>query len=294
MHVASTGWLFTDIDVLRIAANRRVRYLWTPMALVTLATVTAAVLPPGTFAVPLLAFFAWQLFHYQKQNVGMAALVGAAYRVAPLQVWERRAVILAGAGGTLALTGSPGLLQLSGLWSTVPSLVLGGRLIFLLGIGGGMMAVTRRPPAARPACFLSCYLAALLFPLPIFVFRTPYQAVGGLTLAHGLQYLFLQVSLGVAEHPRSTRAVRLSILVIVAVAGGEVLNATSHLHSSRPALRLLFGGYVGLVMAHFVVDAGIWRLSDPRCRAWIGIRLPFLFAASPLAPYPDGSVDVIV
>jgi hypothetical protein len=59
------------------------------------------------------------------------------------------------------------------------------------------------------------------------------------------------------------------------------LSAASHLHGSSPAGRLLFGAYLGVVMAHFVVDAGFWRMRDPFPRSFMARRLPFL-APAPL------------
>jgi hypothetical protein len=51
---------------------------------------------------------------------------------------------------------------------------------------------------------------------------------------------------------------------------------TSHLHSGGPAERWIFGAYLGTVMAHFVVDAGLWRLRDPFPRAFLARRVPYL------------------
>jgi len=49
-------------------------------------------------------------------------------------------------------------------------------------------------------------------------------------------------------------------VVVAAVAGGTVLEAMSELHGARDlALRALYGAYLGVVMAHFAVDAVLWR-----------------------------------
>jgi hypothetical protein len=40
---------------------------------------------------------------------------------------------------------------------------------------------------------------------------------------------------------------------------------------------VVFGCYLGLVMAHFVVDAGIWRMREPFQRAYLGRSFGFLF-----------------
>ncbi len=49
------------------------------------------------------------------------------------------------------------------------------------------------------------YALALLFPLPIFLFASPWAAVAGMTIAHGFQYLLLTglVALGTPGHDRA-------------------------------------------------------------------------------------------
>jgi hypothetical protein len=69
---------------------------------------------------------------------------------------------------------------------------------------------------------------------------------------------------------------RLAAFCNVALAGGAVLGTASHLHGAAPVGRLLFGAYLGAVMAHFVVDAGLWRLRDPFPRAFLASRVPSL------------------
>ena len=97
-----------------------------------------------------------------------------------------------------------------------------------------MAALVRRPAADRPAGFCAMYLMALLFPLPIFVFRSPYAAVGGMTIAHGFQYLLL-VGLVAAGNRRGTsRWLRLAVFATIALVGGALLSGASHLHGFPP------------------------------------------------------------
>ena len=41
--------------------------------------------------------------------------------------------------------------------------------------------------------------------------------------------------------------------------------------------RWLYGVYVGVVMTHFVADAGIWRLREPFQRAYMKSKFHFVF-----------------
>ncbi len=296
VHVAATGWLFTLREVRGQVRAQRGRYLWAPASLILVTGMVAAVAPPAALAWFLLPYFGWQFFHYQKQNVGMAALAASSHRVRSLRPAERRAVMLAGYAGIAGLMCRPGLLQLRvdpGLGALFP--VAG--CAFAAAVGTGLVMLARRPAGARPAGFCVLYLISLAFSFPVFVFSSPYAAVGGMTIAHGLQYLLL-VGLvtggGAGEGQRAGSVLRVAAFCNVALIGGVILNVASHLHDAAPAARFLFGMFLGAVMAHFVIDAGLWRLRDSFPRAFLAGRLPYLVPASaagrsPGSPLADRS-----
>jgi hypothetical protein len=283
VHVASTGWLFTLPTVREYAGKHKVRCFWIPVCLIGVTAVAAAAIQPATFQWLLLPYFSWQFYHYQKQNVGMAALAAAAGQVKPLTSAERRCLVFSGLATVGALASHPRLLGLH-IELDPPWLHLAALTAFAAAVGAGLLALASRPPAARPAGFTVIYLTSLLFGLPAFVFSSPYAAVGGMTVAHGLQYLLLMslvASQGTPEAGRSSRLVRLALLANIALIGGVLLSAASHLHNSDQAGRLIFGAYLGVVMAHFVIDAGIWRMRDPLARKFMTENVPFLKPAVP-------------
>jgi hypothetical protein len=289
VHVASTGWFYTLDDIRSYAAGRPWRFRRVPIALVLAGAATAALLTPSVVSWLLLPFFGWQFFHFQKQNLGIAALAASSGGTPTLRPAERRALGACGGAGICALLAHPALLQLR-VDPRLELLFPLSAVAFGLAVCAGLALLARRPPGDRPAGFCVAYLVALLFSLPVFVFASPYAAVGGMTIAHGLQYLLL-VGLVAAGDPRATsRMFRLAALGNIAVAGGAVLEATSHLHGAAPVGRLLFGAYLGAVTAHFVIDAGLWRLSDPFPRAFLAERVPYLVPAGliPGGRDPDG------
>ena len=288
VHVAATGWLYTLPDVRAHATARPLRYVWIPAGLVVTGAVTAAAASPAAMAWLLLAYFAWQFFHFQKQNLGLAALAASVHRVRPLSRAERRSLTGAGGAGILGLLAHPCLLQLR-VGQGAGELFTVAGLLFAAAAGSGVVALVRRPAADRPAGFCAMYLMALLFSLPIFAFRSPYAAVGGMTIAHGFQYLLL-VGLVAAGNRRGTsRWLRLAAFANVALVGGALLRGASHLHGFPPLIRLVFGAYLGVVTAHFVIDAGFWRMRDPFPRAFMARHVPGLApprATSPAATAP--------
>jgi hypothetical protein len=274
VHVASTAWLFTLRDVRGYASQRPWRYRRVPLILVLIGALSAALISPATLAWLLLPYFAWQFFHFHKQNLGLTALAASSQHLAPLTPVERRALMVAGGAGIVGLMAHPALLQL-GVHVETGMLFAAARLAFLIGVAIGLVALRRRSGLDRPFGFCMIYATSLLFCAPVFVFRSPYAAVGGMTIAHGSQYLVL-VGLIAGEGRGTARFRRLVLWGNIALVGGALLGGASHLHASAPAVRLLFGAYLGAVMAHFVIDAGLWRLRDPFPRMFLARHLPTL------------------
>jgi hypothetical protein len=275
VHVAATGWLYSLPDVREYARQHQARLVRLPIALILGSGVAAALVSPALMVWCLLPYYAWQFFHFQKQNVGMAALAASAHQIASPRPAERRAMMAAGYAGIAGLIAHPGLLQLrispglSGLYPVAA-------VVFAGAAGTGITALARRPARDRPFWFCVTYLISLGFCIPVFVFSSPYAAVGGMTIAHGLQYLLLVGMVAAGSRRGPGRTLRLAVFCNIALAGGAVLSAASHLHGAAPAARFLFGAYLGAVMAHFVIDAGLWRLRDPFPRAFLASRVPSL------------------
>jgi hypothetical protein len=187
--------------------------------------------------------------------------------------------VAAGVAGTGGLIAHPALLQLR-VNPRLGVLFPAAALVFAMAVVAGVALLARRPAAQRPSGFTVMYLMALLFSVPVFVFGSPYAAAGGMTVAHGMQYLLL---VGLVAAGSGARPVRLATLCNVALLGGIALEKASHLHDAASAERLLFGAYLGAVMAHFVIDAGLWRLRDPFPRAFLAQRMPYLVPGQPPA-----------
>lgn len=287
VHVASTGWLLAVPEVRAYAAEHPVRCRWAPLALIVAAATAATFVSPAWFQWLLLPYFCWQFFHYQKQNVGIAALAASALRARPLRRAERWPLLLAGLASVLALAVTPGLLGLRLPGWDPRVLAATGRPLaaaaFAVAVVAGLVAMTGRPRPERPIGLCATYATSLLFCLPVFVFASPYAAVGGMTIAHGLQYLLL-VGLVAGGKAPSGRLTGLAMLANVALIGGAALSWASHLHNASQAARPLFGAYLGVVMAHFVVDAGLWRMRDPLARRFLTSQLPYLVPGRARAP----------
>ena len=245
------------------------------VGLVATGSVLAAAVPPVRFAWLLLAFFAWQFWHFHRQNVGLVALAALSSGVGPLARAERRALGMVSCAGIAALATHPQLLQLSvdprigWLWPLTFA-------AFVIGAAIGVVALGLRRPGRRPVGFCALYVTSVLFWLPVWVFASPYAAVGGLTVAHGLQYLLLAGLVATGDRRGVDRLAGVMSMLAVALVVGAALSVGSHLHAAGASTRWLYGVYLGVVMTHFVVDGAIWRLRDPATRNFLSARVPFL------------------
>lgn len=278
VHVAATGWFFTLPEVRAHARVHRGRYVLAPAGLILAAAAVAAAVPYERLQWALLGYFAWQFFHFQKQNVGMAALAGLSQGCGSVRPRERLGIVIAGIGGITGLLCHPELLQL-GVEPRLRALFPAAFALFAAGAGIGSYELIRR--RERPAGFVAVYLISLLFFTPVFVFTSPYAAVAGLTVAHGLQYLLIVGLVSGAPRTRRGGLAGLAVMATIAVLGGAALAFVSHLHGSpMPLERALYGAYLGTVMAHFVIDAGLWRLRDEFPRRLLTAGLPYLLRPS--------------
>lgn len=287
VHVATTAWFWTVPEVRRHMLARRGRYVLAPLVLIVCAALAAAAAPAGTFVWLLPAFLAWQFFHFQKQNLGLAALSATAFGAGRLTRAERLAVTAAGLAGIAALLSRPELLQLT-VDLRLRFLFPVAALAYAASVGAGCVLLLRRPPGAA---FAAVYGLSLLFFLPVFLFTSPYAAVAGLTAAHGYQYLLIMALVAGGGRRGLSRLVSLALLLNIGLLLGVALNLASHLHDSTPAGRALYGAYLGAVMAHFVVDAGLWRLRDEFPRRFLTRRLPYLLGAGGGPSAPAAAAD---
>ena len=282
VHVASTGWFYTVPEVRAHMRKHRARYVWWPLALIAGAGAIALLASRSALNWLLLPYFGWQFFHYQKQNLGIAALAAVSLRITPLRKAERRALTGSGIAGIAGLLSRPTLLQVPDRPMLAPLFPVAA-LAFVAFVVVGACCLLSRSRGQRPAGFCACYVLSLGFTLPVFVFSSPYAAVAGLTIAHGFQYLLLMtlVAAGGAGRRRPLQqTANLALLCNVALLGGAALSMMSDQASATPAVRVLFGVFLGAVMAHFVIDAGLWRMREEFPRSFLQARLPYLVPTS--------------
>ena len=202
---------------------------------------------------------------------------------------ERTAICATGAAAIAAVCAHPALLQLDVQPPLAQYVAFSARVFLFLGLAGGTLALARRHRSDRPPRFCAMYGLALLFPLPDLRVQLSVRRCRGhdngarfpVRAPHGSRRCGQCAPEAAGRGGRAVRACR---------PGRRCsLNLSSHLHGDGQPLRLFFGVYLGLLAAHFVVDAGMWRLREPFVRAFLSERVGYLI--SPAGP-PDVGVSV--
>ena len=137
------------------------------------------------------------------------------------------------------------------------------------------MAVIRSDALRQNPLRLAFFTYGTLFFLPTYLFPDAPSAIFGFALAHGLQYLvYMTVVSGRSPRPLPSLALLLAI-----AAGGHYLltRAMAGLGLTSPYGDAIFGAALGVVMAHFVIDAGIWRMRESFQRGYMRAKFDFIF-----------------
>ncbi|HKQ51892.1 MAG TPA: hypothetical protein VJT74_05950 [Pyrinomonadaceae bacterium] len=289
-HVPATFFFYTDKEFSEIIRSHKVRYVYAPL-LLTVATGLAFALSGYAFqAFILLAYWAWQAFHYGRQNVGIYAFAS----IAQTGRAPHRAEKLAIEFGTIL--GILGTFKIMGM--TVAPPYLHGAFNHLYNVGSVAFAAVfvfslvvylkfYRDTTAFKTVF---FFTSVFFFFPVFISTEMNVAFLSYAIAHGLQYItFMTVvssNSGRSDEARTATRRNVWKLILLLVVAGLAFWRVGDLRQMEliksswfyaGVADFLFGAVLGATMSHFVIDAGAWKLSMARQRAYISKRFDFIF-----------------
>ena len=135
-----------------------------------------------------------------------------------------------------------------------------------------------------------------MFFFPIFLWNNIDGAFFSYAIGHGIQYMVfmtvLSINIGKNGDRRdlSRRMMAVCAFVVLVGMGGYYaadLKGSDWIGGSgmwSRSLDFLVGIGLGTTIAHFVIDAGAWRLSQSSTKDYVSKRFAFLFGASRPSP----------
>ena len=287
-HVSATLLLYVDKTFLPLVRRDTVRYIYVPLVAIIGSAVIFVFGGPVAQAYTYLVFFAWQTHHYGRQNVGVYSFASVASGWRPRRL-ERLALDLAAACGICGTFKILGMDRApSYLHSIFDALFRFGALAFVgVLIFSVVVSVRNRNDFSLSRTLF--FFTLVLFFAPMFLSSNIDVAFFSYAIAHGAQYLAFMAVLALDLRRRDGRrgvsapmvavAVVFVLLVLVGYRAADV-KAVSSVGASpilTTMIDLLAGIGLGTTIAHFVVDAGAWRLSRPSARQYVTRRFGFLF-----------------
>jgi hypothetical protein len=288
-HVPATLFFYADKDFAAIRKNHRVRYIVVPLVLIVATGIVFAFTSFTIQAFALLIYWAWQAFHYGRQNIGIYAFASIAETGRAPKKAEKFAIdcgTVLGILGTFKVLGAavaPAYLRASFDYLYQ----IGFVSFFVLGIFS--IAIYFKYFQDTSLFKTLFFFTSVFFFAPVFVSTDNNIGFLSYAIAHGLQYIiFMSVISFSAGNDKvqpalyKNVAVFLVFLLLLGFAFWRVndLRGFEFVKSTWAYARIadfLFGAVLGATMSHFVIDASAWRLSMAKQRSYITKRFNFVF-----------------
>lgn len=293
-HVPATLFFYLDKDFSEIIRRHKARYVYFPIVLTIATGLLFAFASTIVQAYTLLIYWAWQAFHYGRQNTGIYSFVSIATRGVAPGKYERTMIELGtycGIIGTFKILGTAvAPTYLHGFFDVLYRI---GAVAFVLILLASIFIYVRNWRLTTPLLTIF-YFTLVCFFLPVFLSTDMNVAFFSYAIAHGVQYILFMTVVSLNFDPRNEHR-RLQIgnaikLIAITVLLGLLfyraieLKTIEYLAADRTLIKIVdfvIGATVGATMAHFVIDAGAWRLSQSLQRTYIGKRFAFVFDRQP-------------
>jgi hypothetical protein len=285
-HVPATLTFYADRGFRQLAGDHLLRYAGVPFALIIGSGIfyaSANALGQSLFN---CAYWLWLIWHYGRQNIGVNAFLSIGATGKAPHPNERRLItfgVVAGMLGIMEILAANALPQ---HFRPFLSFLYGAGFVLFIPIGLATLAYLfsfrKDITPLKAASLLTC----------VFFFAPMYLAEGingkflSYAIAHACQYLmFMSVTAaGLSTASGQFRFKFLAVAVMLLFAGFVGWGDTTLFElkkvtdTSTPSLLLdfLVGTVLGFTMSHFVVDAGIWRLSQRPQRELLTKKFAFI------------------
>jgi len=289
-HVLATACLLFDRQDLAGISRPGVTIYAVPAALMAANYAILLAAPLWTVLIYMLIYVHFSMWHFGRQNLGVMAFAARIGKGRAMDAFERRTVmagVLAGVLGgyhmfapTLMLDVAAWPLDVTPIDPVFSRLWYGGALIFAVLVPVTAFHVVRHRDR-YDGLSLALYLGCVFFFVPAYLSDHPLFLLVSWSIAHGVQYLVF-----VAYHAAGKTHGRLGLsalvpagIFIACLAGGVVLwrlTRTVQATGDATTIRVLVATTTALTLAHYWIDAFLWKFGTPERRAWLARSYRFL------------------
>jgi hypothetical protein len=289
-HVVTTLYLMLDRRQLEGVPRPALTIYLVPAMLVAACFAILLAAPPWLVAGFMLFFIFYSMWHFGRQNVGIAGFAAKVSTSRPLdrvERWTLNAATVAGVlaayhafAPTLMLPPAQWPFDLSALDPALSRLWYLGIALYAVVVPLSVLHLVRNRHG-HGWWSAVIYLGCVGFFLPTYLSDNALFLVTSWTVAHGVQYLVMLAfhAYGASRRREGARALMPGLAFGLSLAGGVGLwLAADRLAptADSPVAKLVIATTIALTLAHYWIDQFLWRLGNPARRAWLGRSFPFL------------------
>ncbi len=292
-HQAATIFIYLDKDAKSLIKSRKVYFFYVPLCLVLSLFYIFYIMPNELDKYIILLYGLVTIWHYQRQNWGMYNLytiIGKMEKITLIEKWLINYGMVPGLMGFWFILGShdDAIMQNTIFFGYLDIFEKVG-IMFLMGLVVAFMLFAVVNVVIKKDYRIETLLKiCLLFALTTFYW--PLYFIDNKTLAfvmfagnHGLQYFFIMgiVASNSSVCPqrifkKTTVIMNVLVMFLVSVVCFKLFWEITSLPlpiSNMDVKHALSGVILGCALSHYYIDSKLWRMKDPYCRAYMGLKI---------------------
>lgn len=289
-HVLATLYLMLDRRDLAGVGRPGLTIYAIPAGLIVLNYVVLFAAPLWAVLAYMLIYVHFSMWHFGRQNLGVVTFATRIAGRRPMDTFERRTImagIIAGVLGGYHMF-APKLMLHPDAWPLDLDLIdpifsrlwYGGIAIYALLVPLTISHIVRCIDR-YDALSLSIYVACVFFFLPAYLSDDPLFLLVSWSVAHGTQYLvFLAFHAAGKSHGQlGFKALVPFGLFLLCLGGGALLwryVAVVQDKGDAELIKVLLATTNALTLAHYWIDAFLWKFGNAERRAWLAQSYRFL------------------
>lgn len=275
MHVALTGFFFYDKEYRTHMLGQWKFYFLFPITLIVGSGIVTGIYGKIGENYIWILYHAWLLWHYGRQNLGILAFTSIVTKSGKLMLSERLSLNLAPLGAIIAAYATTNHID-GTIFSPFKELTETlGLYVYLLSLVFTCLAVVNHIRNRRHILRILFTATLPLFFVTTFIFKSYSEAIMGYAIAHGIQYFIFMYFL--AGGSKGSSQSNILILALIAVIGWSVILFTRESSWWGVLSGFAPGAATAIIMWHFIIDSGLWKLRKKWQQDQVRKRFDFLF-----------------